>query len=109
MSDNLPYGSQAALDVLAERARQLKIGWSPDHDDGHHPGDLADAGISYGIHAVKNLHRLAHSGRVHTAGDKPRRWPWGCENWKPKDPRRDLVRAAALIIAEIERMDRDQP
>jgi hypothetical protein len=27
--------------------------------------------------------------------------------WKPKDRRRDLVRAAALIIAEIERLDRD--
>jgi hypothetical protein len=35
-------------------------------------------------------------------------WPskWA-EHWfKPKDPRRDLVRAAALCIAEIERLDR---
>jgi hypothetical protein len=27
--------------------------------------------------------------------------------FKPKDPRRDLVRAAALIVAEIERLDRE--
>lgn len=32
---------------------------------------------------------------------------WVRENgWQPKNPRRDLVRAAALIIAEIERIDR---
>lgn len=33
-------------------------------------------------------------------------WPWQRKWWKPKDPRRDLVRAGALIIAEIERIDR---
>ncbi|AKQ30008.1 TPA: hypothetical protein JI225_05075 [Acinetobacter baumannii] len=27
--------------------------------------------------------------------------------WKPKSPRQDLVRAAALLIAEIERLDRE--
>jgi len=29
--------------------------------------------------------------------------------WKPKGPRRDLIRAAALIVAEIERIDRRAP
>ena len=35
-------------------------------------------------------------------------WPhtWDASWWKPKDRRRDLVRAGALIIAEIERLDR---
>ena len=33
-------------------------------------------------------------------------WPWSLDWWKPKDPRRDLVRAGALIVAEIERLDR---
>lgn len=33
-------------------------------------------------------------------------WPWDREWWKPKDRRRNLVRAAALLIAEIERLDR---
>jgi hypothetical protein len=33
-------------------------------------------------------------------------WPWHDDWWKPKDRRRDLIRAAALIVAEIERLDR---
>jgi hypothetical protein len=36
----------------------------------------------------------------------PQQWPWLSKWWKPKDRRRDLVRAAALVIAEIERLDR---
>ena len=34
---------------------------------------------------------------------------WGLDWLKPKSPRRDLVRAAALIVAEIERLDRIKP
>jgi hypothetical protein len=31
------------------------------------------------------------------------------EMWKPEDRRRDLIRAAALLVAEIERLDRATP
>ncbi|MCY2697597.1 hypothetical protein [Acinetobacter baumannii] len=34
-------------------------------------------------------------------------WPFADTFWKPKSPRQDLVRAAALLIAEIERLDRE--
>lgn len=34
-------------------------------------------------------------------------WPWDAKWWKPKNTRRDLVRAGALIVAELERMDRE--
>jgi len=37
---------------------------------------------------------------------RPDVWPWGGFTWKPTTPRRDLVKAAALILAEIERLDR---
>lgn len=33
-------------------------------------------------------------------------WCWDRSWWKPTTPRRDLVKAAALILAEIERIDR---
>ena len=33
-------------------------------------------------------------------------WPWERDWWKPVDNRRDLVRAGALISAELDRMDR---
>jgi hypothetical protein len=36
----------------------------------------------------------------------PARWPWSQDWWKPTNPRRDLVKAGALIAAEIERLDR---
>lgn len=39
-------------------------------------------------------------------GDYLRFWPWDSSWWRPKDARRDLVRAAALLLAEIERLDR---
>ena len=36
----------------------------------------------------------------------PPSWPWVRRWWKPTDRRRDLVKAGALILAEIERLDR---
>lgn len=82
-------------DVLAERQRQIsEEGWTPTHDDEHPDGSLARAGACYVLAAV-GLTAIGVS-----------LWPWGKKWWKPKGARRDLVRAAALILAEIERMDR---
>jgi hypothetical protein len=39
----------------------------------------------------------------------PDGWPWAPELWKPANARRDLVKAGALILAEIERLDRLTP
>ena len=36
----------------------------------------------------------------------PRDWPWEPEAWKPTYPVRDLVKAGALIAAEIDRLER---
>ena len=44
------------------------------------------------------------AGRLH--GVRPATWPWDWKWWKPTNPRRDLVKAAALILAEIDRIDR---
>lgn len=94
--------SQALVDVIAERTRQIEVeGWTHDHDDFHDAGELAKAGGTYALHAGAKLATL--HGFEHT----PPCWPWDPKWWKPKDPRRDLVRATALTVAEIERMDRD--
>lgn len=86
--------SRAIADVSAERRRQVEgEGWTAAHDDQHTHGDLAQAAACYAIYA---------SGR----SVPPDLWPWAMEWWKPKDRRRDLVRAAALVIAEIDRLDR---
>lgn len=87
--------TQAAVDVLAERRRQVeREGWTPEHDDTHEFGDLAFAAACYA-----------------TAGEgdaPPAVWPWDRESWKPRDCRRNMVKAAALLLAEIERLDRSE-
>lgn len=88
--------SPAAADVIAERLRQLtKEGWSPEHDDQHSDGQLAEAAACYALSGAGNLRSTFE-----------RWWPWSFAWWKPKGERRDLVRAGALILAEIERLDR---
>lgn len=85
----------AAVDVLAERQRQVAAeGWTASHDDEYQNSELADAAACYAIHA----HNQGFSTPAH--------WPWPPTWWKQTNPRRDLVKAGALILAEIERIDR---
>lgn len=98
---------KAATDVIAERKRQIEgEQWSLEHDDKHDPGELASAAACYAVEAACKLHPYDGLG---SEGKPYPWWPWDQIWWKPKDPRRDLVRAAALIIAEIERIDRTAP
>jgi hypothetical protein len=77
----VPELTQAASDVLAERRRQVEVeGWTPQHDDAEHlPDELAMAASCYA-----------------TADENeapPAVWPWSWSWWKPKDRRRNLVKA----------------
>ena len=91
--------TKAAADVLAERQRQVEVeGWTPGHDDVHGAGELAEAAACYALHA--------HVPTESKAKYKPSYWPWARKWWKPGDARKDLVKAGALILAEIERLDR---
>jgi uncharacterized coiled-coil protein SlyX len=86
----------AIRDIMAERARQQSVeGWTPEHDDEHVRGEIASAAAAYAVAGLEG-------GEAISIGI----WPWSREWWKPKDRRRDLVRAGALIVAEIERLDR---
>jgi hypothetical protein len=86
--------------AIAERFRQVEgEGWSIEHDDAHRVGELARAGACY-------ADRAGLPGR--SVSDIPSRWPWSRDWWKPDGFRRDLVRAAALIIAEGEKFDRSR-
>lgn len=92
--------SPAMLAVIAERYRQIDVeGWTTEHDDRHEPGDMATAGACYAECAGVN----AEENKTPPAG-----WPWSDHWWKPQNFRRDLVRAGALIIAELERHDRNR-
>lgn len=94
--------TQAALDVLTERRRQIDAeGWTPEHDDEHNCQELAMAAACYAGNAGGYVWADGWPGEIV--------FPWDRSLWKPSTPRRDLVKAAALILAEIERLDRIQP
>lgn len=89
----LSGGAQA---IAEERMRQVQAeGWTPEHDDEHRREELTKAAVAY----------VVYGGRVRFV-DPPFSWPWDAAWWKPKDRRSDLVRAGALIAAEIDRLDR---
>jgi len=97
----------AARDVIAERRRQIEAeGWTSWHDDQHHRGEMAMAAACY-AHPERVFIARQLAGRGYETYTSYRdAWPWADEWWKPRGRRRDLVRAAALILAEIERLDR---
>ncbi|MBO9125494.1 MULTISPECIES: hypothetical protein [unclassified Rhizobium] len=79
---------RALADALNERQRQVDAeGWISQHDDQYRNDELPRAAMCYLL-------------------GNPGNWPWSRNWWKPTDRRRDLIKAAALIIAEIERLDR---
>ena len=95
-----PHTAQAVHDVLAERRRQIDAeGWTPEHDDEHTGFELARAGACYAEYGNWPAHSEI----------PPNSWPWPAAWWKPASYLRNLVKAAALILAEIERLGRIQP
>lgn len=94
---------EAIAEIAAERQRQVESeGWTPEHDDTHAGGEMARAAGCYALHAG-----LPTPAQVHP-GYAPQDWPWDAMWWKPKSRRHDLIRSAALIVAEIERLDRSR-
>lgn len=98
--------TKAAQDVLAERQRQIEAeGWTTEHDDEHDCGEISAAASAYALAAADELHPESQ-GDANFANTPPPMWLWSERWWKPGDPRRMLVKAGALILAEIERLDR---
>lgn len=104
--------NQAVFDVVAERQRQINgEGWTIANDDKHNKGEMARAAACYALHAARQgfwSKEPYQSGDPEYDSNCDTLWPWGFDWWKPKNPRRDLIRAAALLIAEIERIDRQE-
>ena len=98
--------AKAAADVLAERDRQISAeGWTPEHDDEHDRGELSRASACYVMQSA--LDTIATPGLADATRHMVRElWPFARGWWKSSGSRRDLVKAAALILAEIERLDR---
>ena len=86
-------------EIADERRRQIEVeGYSANHDAGH-PGEMALAAACYAAMAANVNLAVPYD-------ESESLWPWDRGSWKPKSTRRDLIRAAALVVAEIERLDR---
>ncbi|SFI36073.1 hypothetical protein [Albimonas pacifica] len=86
--------------IAAERYRQVRDeGFTREHDDEHAAGEIAGAALCYIWSAMTGAHQMSPPR-------PPAWWPWAHRWWKPKGRREDLVRAGALIAAEIDRIDR---
>lgn len=101
--------------IAAERQRQIDVkGYTPEHD-AHHAGcELVMAAKTYAEQAsfmVRYPHMPFEPQQALTIQDI-RGWPastwpsgWTNESWRPSpDPVRNLVKAGALIAAEIDRL-----
>lgn len=94
--------SPGALEILRERERQeIEEGWTLEHDDAHRSAELAQAAAAYALNCCDDQ----DSPALRFYGAEI--WPWSSDWWTPSaDPRRDLIKAGALIAAEIDRLDR---
>lgn len=89
--------SQAATDVLAERARQVEAeGYAVEADDTLTDYQLPRAAACY-VLAASGVAR--HKAMLF--------WPFAAPMKVAEARRRNLVKAGALILAELERLDRE--
>ncbi len=80
--------------IRAERHRQIcDEGYLPDHDDAQTDGSIASAAAAYAARSLPDWRPDVVSLL----------WPWHIKYWKPAPPIRMLVKAGALIAAEIDR------
>jgi len=99
-------GDHALKDIAAERQRQIEgEGWTSEHDDKHRSGQLATAAAVYALTGSSAGRASWDRGQEPSLTEQI--WPWDWSWFKPTgNARRDLVKAGALIVAEIERLDR---
>ena len=87
--------------IEVERDRQISSeGYTPAHDDEHNEGQLALLAAGY---ALSSREQGLGSGPLSTVIHVIGLLPYYDLIFKPKDPIRDLTRAGALILAELER------
>lgn len=99
-----PLLSTAAQDVLAERNRQITAeGWTPAHDDEHACDEIAAFASFYAMPPAAREWDASSTGYGETLGEAIKPYDWHA---KTGGRRRELVKAGALILAEIERLDR---
>ncbi|MFA5300246.1 MAG: hypothetical protein WC389_18820 [Lutibacter sp.] len=100
--------------IAEERKRQVEFeGWTPEHDDEHASFSMSTAGAIYALNLyqiklITKYHNIKLAEEINEISDIL--WPWDGKWWKPTpdDPVRQLVKAGALIAAEIDRILRQK-
>lgn len=103
LAGELAKEKPSITDVIAERQRQIRKGSDSDHDDGYIDGVLALGGAAYAIAG-------AGMNGVGTYRQRAKNlWPFPLKTFNPADNthrRENLIRGAAMIVAEIDKIDR---
>lgn len=100
--------NKAFSDIKKERLRQIKKGFSQKHDDEcENTSNLIKAASCYAVGEKLQVMRGFRTGAFFDSEPNiVNFWPWENSSWKPKNTRKNLVKAAALIVAAIEQIDR---
>ncbi len=86
--------------IMAERQRQISgEGFSSSHDDNWLDGEMVDAAMCY-LYARNDRRKSVRDENGFWL------WPWATEWFKPGDYKRNLVKAGALIAADLDRVIR---
>lgn len=84
--------------IYDERQRQVTVeGFSPEYDEQWTHGELSAAAACYA---------LSESARFTSEAPIELLWPWAAKWWKPSpdDRKKELVKAAALIVSDLDRI-----
>lgn len=94
---------KTAIELIKdERERHVsREGYTTEHDDMHRNFELVRAAICYAEPIVVRVSTSAKNSRGQTV---PFNWPFEYDSWNPKTYKEDLIRAGALIAAEIDRL-----
>lgn len=103
--DQQPSGVQL---IEIERSRQInQLGYDVKHDELYNNYELAKAAIAYATPEMFREYPISRANGYKTEGLKPKLWPWDVSYWKPtpNDRKRELIKAGALIAAQIDRLN----
>lgn len=99
--------------IAEERKRQVeKEGWTQWHDALHTENEIAIAASIYAMpERLRRMRRVPNALTQRGFINLPVNWPWHADWWKPTqhDRIRELVKAGALIAAEIDRLNAVSP
>lgn len=89
--------------IMGERCRQVEKGYDAKHDKSHSGSEMCQAGASMAVRAQA----ISHHQPVFELGN--RMWPWKDGLPERSSSTRDLIIAASLLVAELERrLDDDE-